>query len=192
MIDKTKEKIVKATLKLITERGYSSTTTKDIANVAGVNEITIFRKFQNKKGIIIYALKEIEWFPELNDNIFSQCFWCLEKDLIMFANVYFKYVTAEYVKVLIGLRAPEVYAEIKEYAVKLPSSFRDSIIKYFIIMHERKKIEYKNFEILAGMFMSLNFGFIFMKVSFDDNLISVKEKEYIEETIKIFAKGISL
>lgn len=193
MVDETKEKIVKATLKLIAERGYSSTTTKDIANLACVNEITIFRKFQNKKGIIIYALKEVEWFKELKDDIiFNQCCWSLEKDLTMFSNMYFKYVTSEYVKIIIGLRSPQLYPEIKEYVLKLPNSFKDILIKYFSTMYERKKIAYDEFEILAGMFISLNFGFIFMKVSFDDKLISVSDQKYIEKSIKIFTKGICL
>lgn len=183
---------MKATLKLIADRGYSSTTTKDIATLAGVNEITIFRKFQNKKGIIIYALKEIEWFPKITNDIFNQCCWFLEKDLNMFANVYFKCVTTEYIKILIGLRSPQLYPEIKEYVINLPNDFKNILVKYFTIMYERKKIAYEEFEVLAGMFISLNFGFIFIKVSFDDNLISLNDKKYIEESIKIFAKGISL
>ena len=192
MADETKERIVNATLHLIAEKGYTSTTTKDIASTAGVNEITIFRKFENKKGIIIYALKEMEWFKELKDDIFNKCCWSLEKDLVMFANMYFKYVTSEYVKVIIGLRSPQIYPEIKDFVLKLPTSVKNIFIKYFRIMYERKKITYHEFDILAAMFISLNFGFIFMKVSFDDNIISVSKQKYIEESIKIFAKGISL
>lgn len=192
MIDTTKEKILNATFKLISEKGYTSTTTKDIARVANVNEVTIFRKFQNKKGIIIYALKDLEWFPELKDNIFDKCCWSLENDLKMFANIYYTHFTKENAKVIIGLRDPQIFYEVKEDILKLPNSFKNVLIEYFRIMYEMKKITFNEFEILAAMFISINFGFIFTKASFDNEFISINDEKYIEESIKIFAKGVSL
>ncbi len=49
----------------------------------------------------------MEWFGKITDDIFNQCSWSLEKGLNMFANIYFKCVTPEYVKILIGLRSPQ-------------------------------------------------------------------------------------
>ena len=48
-MDDTSQKIIDATMSLIRDKGYVATTTKDIARLAGVNECTLFRKFQNKK-----------------------------------------------------------------------------------------------------------------------------------------------
>ena len=45
MFDETQIKIIDATMTIIVEKGYSGTTTKNIAKLAGVNECTIFRKF---------------------------------------------------------------------------------------------------------------------------------------------------
>ena len=49
MFDETQNKILNATMSLIMEKGYTATTTKDIAKRAEVNECTIFRKFKGKK-----------------------------------------------------------------------------------------------------------------------------------------------
>lgn len=57
MLDKTQLKIIQATMDLVMEKGYSSTTTKDIANRANVNECTIFRKFKGKKDIVLSAME---------------------------------------------------------------------------------------------------------------------------------------
>lgn len=51
-IDNTSEKIIKATLRVLEREGFEKATTKKIAAEAGVNEITIFRKFENKKNLI--------------------------------------------------------------------------------------------------------------------------------------------
>ncbi|WP_405290448.1 TetR/AcrR family transcriptional regulator [Methanobrevibacter sp.] len=51
-LDSTSEKIVSATFKLLQQDGSEKATTKKIAAEAGVNEVTIFRKFENKKNLI--------------------------------------------------------------------------------------------------------------------------------------------
>ncbi|WP_368490572.1 TetR/AcrR family transcriptional regulator [Clostridium sp. BJN0013] len=67
-LDKTKQKIMNATMSLVKDKGYVATTTKDIASLAQVNECTIFRKFKTKKDIILCAMKEKEYYP--NDLLF--------------------------------------------------------------------------------------------------------------------------
>ena len=46
------EEILKAAAQLFGERGYKGTTTRAIAERAGVNEVTIFRRFANKQGVL--------------------------------------------------------------------------------------------------------------------------------------------
>lgn len=192
MGDETKNKIVQATLKLIIERGYTLTTTKDIAKYAGVSEVTIFRKFQNKQGIIEYILQEIQQYPELDMSILDRCTWCLDNDLKMFSHIYYKYVTHDYVKLIIGLRSPDLFPLIEKYVKKIPDKFKEILIKYFSIMYEKKKICSKDYESMAIMYISFNFGFIFMKTYFEDDVSSLKNEEYMEESIKMFIKGISV
>lgn len=50
--DSTEEKIINATFDILQKEGFEKATTKRIAREAGVNEVTIFRKFENKKNLI--------------------------------------------------------------------------------------------------------------------------------------------
>ena len=50
--DETSEKIIKAALVVIKREGFEKATTKKIAAEAGFNELTIFRKFENKANLI--------------------------------------------------------------------------------------------------------------------------------------------
>lgn len=50
--DATSEKIIKATLEVVKREGLDKATTKKIAAEAGVNELTVFRKFKNKQNLI--------------------------------------------------------------------------------------------------------------------------------------------
>jgi len=48
----TGERIVESAAQLFAERGYAATTTRAIAERAGVNEVTLFRRFENKAGVL--------------------------------------------------------------------------------------------------------------------------------------------
>ena len=48
----TGNEILTAAAELFAERGYKGTTTRAIAERAGVNEVTLFRLFKNKQGIL--------------------------------------------------------------------------------------------------------------------------------------------
>lgn len=48
----TANRILDAATELFAERGYAASTTREIAQRAGVNEVTVFRHFENKVGIL--------------------------------------------------------------------------------------------------------------------------------------------
>ena len=50
--ENTEEKIIRATFNIVQKEGVQKATTKKIAAEAGVNEVTIFRKFENKKNLV--------------------------------------------------------------------------------------------------------------------------------------------
>jgi AcrR family transcriptional regulator len=64
----TKDKILDATIKLLDKDGLKGATTKKIALEAGVNEITLFRKFHNKEQLLKAAKKRSanKFLEELN------------------------------------------------------------------------------------------------------------------------------
>lgn len=55
--ESTEYNIIKATLFLLDKNSINNTTTKKIAEKAGVSEVTIFRKFKNKNELINIAKK---------------------------------------------------------------------------------------------------------------------------------------
>lgn len=71
-LDNTEEKIVMATFSIVQKEGFPKATTKKIAAEAGVNEVTIFRKFENKNNLIeitkeYYTQKLVDRLEEIFD-----------------------------------------------------------------------------------------------------------------------------
>lgn len=48
----TEERILEAAIAVLAKEGYGGATTKKIADEAGINEVTLFRKFKNKENLI--------------------------------------------------------------------------------------------------------------------------------------------
>ena len=190
-MDETSQVIIDATMSLIRDKGYVPTTTKDIARLAGVNECTLFRKFESKKDIVLQGVAQEKWRANVTPDIFQNVQWELEPDLEMFMNAYMDKITPDFVNLSIGLRAPQLYDETAPMIMKVPQAFVSSLTEYFKKMEEMGKIGHFDFESLAMTVFSSTFGYTFLSASFHQNLAKTSREEFIKCSVKIFAEGIS-
>lgn len=190
-MDETSQKIIDATMSLIRDKGYVATTTKDIARIAGVNECTLFRKFKNKKDIVLQGVAQEKWRANVTPDIFENVQWELKPDLEMFMNAYMDKITPNFVNLSIGLRAPQLYEETAPMIMKVPQAFISSLMEYFKKMEEMKKIGHFDFESLAMAIFSSTFGYTFLSASFNQNLAKTSREEFIKCSVNIFVNGIS-
>ena len=63
----TKKRLLEATLKLISEKGYMGATTREIAQEAGVTELTLFRNFGSKERLFKELLASYTFLPKLKE-----------------------------------------------------------------------------------------------------------------------------
>lgn len=189
MYDETQLKIIDATMTLIIDKGYSGATTKEIAKLAGVNESTIFRRFEGKKEIVIAAMDLPQWNPRLSESDFTYQ-GDLEEDLTFFSEIYMRKVTPQMVKVSIGLRSAELQGAALLGIMKVPMVFKNVLINYFTQMIADGKMCDCNVESISLQFLAMNFGFVFLDASFGNKLIGVSKAEYIRNSIQVFVSGI--
>jgi len=67
-----RKKLIDAALALFSSQGVTETTTRQIADRAGVNEVTIFRQFGNKHGLMLAAIEEAEVFSNVGEALLLQ------------------------------------------------------------------------------------------------------------------------
>jgi AcrR family transcriptional regulator len=83
VIDETK--IFKAALDLLVSHGYEGATTQKIADVSGVNEVTLFRKYGSKAGLFEKAIEQQFSDTPLNKLVYTGE---LEADLLAIVAAY--------------------------------------------------------------------------------------------------------
>ncbi|NDO51126.1 TetR/AcrR family transcriptional regulator [Lachnospiraceae bacterium MD335] len=189
-MDDTSQKIIDATMSLIRDKGYVATTTKDIAHLAGVNECTLFRKFENKKDIVLQGVAQEKWRANVTPDIFANVQWELAPDLELFMNAYMDRITPDFVNLSIGLRAPQIYEETAPLIMKVPQVFVSALTQYFQKMEELGKIGHFNFEDLAMTVFSATFGYTFLNASFAQELAKTGREEFIRQSVAVFVNGI--
>ena len=156
-MDETSQKIIDAAMTLIRDQGYVATTTKDIARTAGVNECTLFRKFQNKKDIVMQGIAQEKWRANVTPEIFREVQWELRADLEMFLAAYMERITPDFVRLSIGLRAPQLYGDTAPLIMQIPQAFLASLTEYLEEMGKRGKIAPADFESMAMVIFSSTF-----------------------------------
>ncbi|MDD5467091.1 MAG: TetR/AcrR family transcriptional regulator [Anaerolineales bacterium] len=55
--ENTRQRMLRAAMKLFTQLGYEQASTRAIAEAAGVNEVTLFRHFGNKKALLMACVE---------------------------------------------------------------------------------------------------------------------------------------
>lgn len=68
----TRQRLVHAALELFAVQGVTETTTKQIAELAEVNEVTLFRQFGNKHGLLLAVIEETAIFTNMGQNLVQQ------------------------------------------------------------------------------------------------------------------------
>lgn len=189
-MDETSQKIIDAAMVLVRDKGYVATTTKEIAKVAGVNECTLFRKFESKKDIVLQGAKQAGWRADIRPEIFENVTWELRADLEMFMRAYMDRMTPDFVNLSIGLRAPQIYEETKHLIMKVPQDFLEAFTGYLEQMCKKGIIPKKDFKTLAMTVFSVTFGYTFLNASFGKELTDVEKDTYIKESVRMLIKGM--
>ncbi|WP_338753705.1 TetR/AcrR family transcriptional regulator [Bacillus sp. FJAT-52991] len=187
----TPDKIIDAAIDLIRERGYKAATTKSIAEKAGVNEVTIFRHFGSKRGILESAVQKFSFAPLLSKVIQEEMVWDLEEDLYTIASEYQAFIMSIKDFVLIGLREAGMFPEIDEEIAKIPRQLKQQLMNYFDIMEKKGKFTADNKEAIVMSFIAMNFGFFMSRARLGTSVSAITIEEFLNNGIRVFSRGLT-
>lgn len=190
MTHSTRDKILEATAELVNEKGYKGATTKEIATRAGVNEVTLFRHFGNKKGIVEAVIKRYE-FVDLLEVIFKEkVVWEVEKDLKTFVREYQKLLEEKKSIILLSIKEAGEFPELDAMLKHIPQKYVEILEGYLRKMMENKKIKKQDPYIVATNFVFINFGYFLMKtrVKCDGEKFSLDN--FVEKNIDYFIQSL--
>lgn len=188
------EKILKSTIKLIREKGFKGATTRAIALHAGVNEVTIFRHFDNKIGLLKALVERLKlsYIPAFSEAFEKNIVWDLEQDLYMIAKLYQKIMNQniDFFIIIHSFEIEKVFPELEQDILSIPQSLKNNLSKYFKNMKAKGKLLDINPEAQAATFMLINFGYFYSNTRHNLRVINLTEEEFLKNSIKTFTRGL--
>ena len=187
MARETKAKLLAAFSALVITNGYQGTTTRRIAEAAGVNESTLFRHFSTKKDLLLALLKQNKAEMEAAVADFQPT-GDLGLDMQMMAKMYFSYVEKHRSIFLLGLRESYAYPELQISIQDFPNRLIELMTKFFVAnYHLQDSVQLKQH--LQGFF-TLLFGRAVLKLTYPTSPLAQDEGVFIQQNVPIFARTI--
>lgn len=187
----TKQRIINAAGELMCLYGYKGTTTKMIAETAGVNEVTIFRYFKNKEGIILELFKEIDEEFQPLKKFFKGEFKDTSDLLEKFGSFLLEQLSLNKDVIILSMK------EMGNRKGVLPTAFSKIIVNTVNLLSEKLRELYPpekskkiDFSTAAFMFVDPLFTAFIVKNVINPDIIPIDLEQLKDNTIQILLKGL--
>ncbi|MEK3990257.1 TetR/AcrR family transcriptional regulator [Robertmurraya sp. FSL R5-0851] len=186
------EKILKVAIDLMAKKGYKGATTKQIAEKAGVSEMTLFRNFGSKKKILEAAVDRYYYSIQMKEIFEQRIVWEIEKDLQMVAETYHKLMKKNKNVIKIALQEGGSVSGLHEQVNKHPRQLKELLVKYFQEMNSKGLVVETNYELHAMNFLYMCYGhFISRSFMQGENITQISEDEIVQGGVRNFAQNLS-
>ncbi len=189
----TKERLYKATLRLISEKGYLGATTREIAREAGVTELTLFRHFGSKERLFEGLLGGYTFLPRLKELLPRLETLPVEEALRTIA-----------ARFLLSLKDRKsmvkiMYSEINLYPEKIRKVYNDFILEtrsifagYLASLQKKGVLRKVTPEIAARAFFGTLFSYFLAEEIMRGNDITKNGgmERHVREFVDIYAHGM--
>ncbi|MHA6480628.1 TetR/AcrR family transcriptional regulator [Paenibacillus sp. strain BS8-2] len=182
----TRDKIMLAAIDIMSEKGYAATTTKEIALGAGVNEVTLFRHFGTKEGLVKAAFSRFHYGDEMTKLFENRLVGELETDLLVISQHYHKLMSGNRKLFMITQRGrgqlpDEVYEEAHRHPMQLKKLLTDYLGN---MMSQGQIVATERSDLRAWSFMWMHHGAFLSQLNEDD--LSV----FITDSVNLFVRGL--
>jgi len=187
----TKRKLLDATMTLISEKGYLGATTREIARLAGVTELTLFRHFGTKERLFEEVLNNYTFLPRLRELLPELDGLSYEDALELIATRFLLTLKERKAMVKIMYSEVTVYPEkIRKVYNKFIDDMRSTLAVYFETMQKRGIVRKVPPEMAARVFLGILFSYFRSEeILRPEGMQKSKMKKNIREIIDMFTHG---
>jgi AcrR family transcriptional regulator len=188
--DDTRQRILQAAAEIFAEKGFTRATTKTIADAAGVNEVTLFRHFGNKRNLLSEMIQQNSALPDLSAFIENQLTGDYRQDLIRFGTVFFNAITQRKEALRLMLCEAKELPEVREVVVQVPDQLRLMIANYFEEKMDQGLVREINPELMAQGFLGMFFSYGIAREMLGSQIApGVPQEALIAQFVDIFVNG---
>ncbi|WP_419888045.1 TetR/AcrR family transcriptional regulator [Neobacillus niacini] len=188
----TSDRLLYAAINLISEKGYKAVSTKEIAKEASVSEMTLFRHFGTKQGMLEAAIDRFYYSTSMKELFEKNIVWDLEADLLMLSESYLRLMQKNKKVIHIAFKEGNSIEGLFNQINKHPRQLKELLINYFLEMKQQGKVRFVgNFESLAMAYLYMVYGeFVSRNFVEGHEITSIDENEFINTTVQLFVSAL--
>ena len=180
--DATRDRIIQAAARVFAEQGYARATTRALAAEAGVNEVTLFRRFGNKQSLFAAVVDEYA-ASALTSAVEAQLTGDYRRDLLTMGRLVMRALLERSDAVRLMLCEATHFPELRDVMVENPRQLRRMVARYLEAQMENGTIRPGHPEVLAQAFIGMFFSYA---VSLDLLAEPVQPEASLEEITEQF------
>lgn len=188
-INQTRQRIIQAAVKVFAEQGYTKATTRRIAAVADVNEVTIFRHFGNKQNLLAEV---IQMHTDLTDlrQVMESLSGNYREDLHRLGMYFIAEMTKQREIFRVVMCDLQHVPELKEMMMHGPAQMRQMLTEYFERQLENGVLRSElQPEAVAQIFVSIFLLHRSMMHRLQKDVPSVDPETLVDQFIDILVHG---
>lgn len=187
--DDTRQRILQAAARLFAEKGYARTTTRALANAAGVNEVTLFRHFGSKQELFSAVVNAYAG-PALSATIAEQLSGEYRQDLLAMGKLVLQALLERWEAMRLMMCEAEHFPEVRQVLAENPRHLRRVLAGYLRQQIAAGRLRPLHAEVAAQAFWGMFFAYTFSQWLLDEPLDpALSTEEIVAQFVDIFVAG---
>jgi AcrR family transcriptional regulator len=192
----TRTRLIEAALELFAANGVTETTTKAVAELAGVNEVTLFRHFGSKHGLLLAAIEDAVSFTQLGKTLVERA---IDRESVSEALKAYAEATLQALD-----RVPELVRSVIGDAGQYPVEIRLAIGRGLSqancyvaeclakMLADNGSQNRLSAEKLASLLNGLLFGYFAIGLTSEEHPLWEDREDFLESLVELFLQGAIL
>lgn len=187
--DQTRARILQAAFQLFAEKGFSGTTTRAIAELAGVNEVTIFRHFGTKEKLATAVMDHFGG-PAIAGNMELFFTGDYVQDLTLIGHMMLKVMTERLNAIRMAICEVDKFPEFQQVVAENPRQLRRMLARHFEHHMKTGLLHPGHPEALAQGFLGMFFSYAVLRGLLKDDLQpEIAPEAVVEQFVSLFVRG---
>lgn len=188
--DETRQRIIRGAAQVFAQKGYEGATTRAIAQAAGVNEVTLFRHFGNKKNLFMAFVSQESPLQSVREALEQQLTGDYRQDLLTMGNQFLATMLVRRKEILMSLCAAEQLPDMREAVAQMPAQLRQVLGEYLRQQMARGTAREMNPHMAAQAFFGMLFAFAISQGLLEGTpAAQIPPQAVVEQFVDIFVRG---
>ncbi|AFZ14375.1 transcriptional regulator, TetR family [Crinalium epipsammum PCC 9333] len=185
----TRQRLVQSALQLFAVQGVTETTTRQIAELAEVNEVTLFRQFGSKQGLLLAVMEEAEVFTQLGEVLGQQAdqIHSLAQALEAYADAHLRALEQipEFVRSLVG-EAGHYPTENRQAIGRGLAQVHHYTVQYLTAALSSEQVSRLSATKLASLLNTLLLGYAVTEFTTEFHELWQNRESFINDLVELF------